>query len=67
MKKSRSDKERQEENTVAKAGRRAFLGSVGTIAVAVLSVSTPDGKKSRGPREIPLHEADFYAPHNDAG
>ena len=43
------------------ASRRHFLGGLGLAALSAV-VADP-----QGPRERPLHEADFYAPHTLAG
>ncbi|MEO5350548.1 MAG: hypothetical protein H7836_13010 [Magnetococcus sp. YQC-3] len=48
------------------ASRRRFLGGLvtGGMGVLGLSIAVAD---PQGPRELPLHEADFYAPHTLAG
>jgi hypothetical protein len=67
MKNSKAEKNMEKTPSTQRAGRREFLGGAGTLALAVFSATTLAGKKHNGPREVPLHEADFYAPHSDAG
>jgi hypothetical protein len=50
-----------------KTDRRTFISGSGTLALALLAANTIGEEKKRRPREIPLHEADFYAPHSHAG
>lgn len=50
-----------------KIGRRAFLNSAGTLAMATVAATTLGQEESGKPRELPLHEADFYAPHPHVG
>ena len=51
-----------------KPARRAFLGEMvaGGVALAGLSVVSLQ-QPQKSPRELPLREADFYAPHSLAG
>jgi hypothetical protein len=63
-----SDKGRQNKPVcdVKQNNRRSFLGAlVGLAAGSVATVGTLSQKN--GPVELPLHEAEFYKPHNLAG
>ena len=59
------EKEPREEATP----RRRFLSGVTMIGLAGLAAALDDRKSpsARGPRELPLREADFYKPHTLAG
>jgi Rieske Fe-S protein len=49
--------------------RRRFLGALLGVAgsAATVGVFSPKKNQKNGPTELPLHEADFYKPHNLAG
>jgi hypothetical protein len=47
--------------------RRRFLATLAVISGGLLVRKTLPADTTDKPREIPLHEADYYGPHNLKG
>ncbi|MBF0445534.1 MAG: hypothetical protein HQL68_08080 [Magnetococcales bacterium] len=67
----KTDQGSQNTEVTDRPDRRNFLSGAGSLAITALGVTALGNeninKINKGPKELPLHEADFYAPHSEAG